>query len=147
MKKLGEYTTRGVVPEGTVERIQLFDGKFDTGFKITGFEILSSSLASSGNSCAAKLSTEDVGAMPSSGRMINMEDNREIAWAVSAGATNGSAYVDSVVDPDNLVVEDLYISGQNGGSDIDICYMITMEKYEFDEWRGALAMVRNRSQS
>jgi len=146
MKKIGQYTTRGIVSEGVVEKIQLNDGKFNTGYKVIDFKILSASLSSSGNSAAARLSTEDVGAMPSSGRMINMQDNREIAWAVTAGATNGSAYVDSVVDPDNLVIEDLYISGQNGGTNVAICFMITLEKYEFSDWRGALAMVRNRSQ-
>lgn len=146
MKKIGEYTVRGVMDESTVVRLQLFDGKFTTGYRVTDFKVVSSSVASSSYNTAAKLSTEDVGSMPTSGTMINMEDSREIAWAFSNGATNGSSYIESIVDPDNMVIEDLYISGQNGGSSVSICYIVTMEKYSFSEWMGALSMVQNRSQ-
>lgn len=147
MKKIGQYTTRGVIPEGVEERITLFDGKFKTGFRIVDFQIMSSQLGSSSNNACARLSTTSIGPMPASGVMVNFQDNRQIAWSTTAGATNGAAWLGSIVDPDNLVVEDLFISGQNGGTDINICYMITMEKYEFSDWRGALSMVRNKSQA
>ena len=146
MKKIGEYTVRGTIAEGVLDRIQLFDGKFSTGYKVVDFRIMSSSLASSSYNAAARLSTEEIDAMPSSGTMVNFDDNRQIGWAVTQGATNGSGFLGAILDPDHLIVEDLFISGQNGGSDIDICYLITMEKYEFSDWKGALTMVRNKSQ-
>ncbi len=147
MKKIGEYTTRGIVPEGEEEKITLFDGRFDTGYRVTDFVIWAGDTSSSGNDCVARLSTAALGAMPSSGDMMNAGDNRQIAWAGIQAGTAGFNNPASIVDPDNLVVEDLFLSGQSGGSSIQINYLIKMEKYEFSDWKGALSMVRNRSQA
>lgn len=146
MKKIGEYTTRGIIPEGTEERITLFDGKFDTGYRVTEFVIWASQVDSSANDCVARLSTEALGAMTSTGNMMDAGDNRQIAWAGIQAGTAGFNNPGTIVDPDNLIIEDLFISGQSGGSSININYLIKMEKYEFSDWKGALSMVRNRSQ-
>ena len=146
MKKIGEYTTRGKILEGVELRIPLFDGRFDTGFRITKFDVWSAELGSSSNDCSGRLSTESLGTMPSSGTQMDAGDNRQIAWASVQGGSNGFGPISSIVDPDNLVVEDLFFSGQHGGSAKEINYQITMEKYEFSDWKGALSMVRNKSQ-
>ena len=53
----------------------------------------------------------------------------------------------SIVDPDNLVVEDLYVYGHTTGTQADaINYLVRMEKYEITDWQGALAMARDRAQ-
>ena len=147
MKKVGEYTASGQLLEGTVKKIILFDGQFDTAYKVTKFEIWAGDISSSSNDVAAKLSTVNVGAMPSSGDMMNAADNREIAWSATQAGTAAFNNLATIVDPDNLVVEDLYVTGQSGGSSIEINYLITMEKYDITDSLGALAMVRNRSQS
>lgn len=147
MKKIGEYTTRGQFLEGTEERITLFDGRFDTGYVITDFVIWAADVSSSSNDCVARLSTIALGAMSSSGDMMNAADNAQIAWAGIQAGTGGFNNPGKIIDPDNLVVEDMFITGQSGGSSVTINYLITMEKYEFNEWKGALAMVRNRSQT
>lgn len=147
MKKIGEFTARGQVPEGTEDRIILFDGRFDTGFIVTEFVIWAGDASSSSNDCVARLSTVALGAMPSSGDMTNAADNRQIAWSAVQAGSSGFNNLASIIDPDNLIVEDLYVSGQSGGSAININYLITLVKYDFTEWRGALAMVRNRSQT
>ena len=85
--------------------------------------------------------------MPSSGNMMDASDNRQIAWSGIQAGTAGFNNPGSIVDPDNLIIEDLFISGQSGGSSININYLIKMEKYEFSDWKGALSMVRNRSQT
>ena len=148
MKKISEYTVRGILPEATTEEmIRLFDGRFATGFSLTAFIVWAQNVSSSSNDVCARLSTEPLGAMPSSGDMMNAGDNRQIAWAGIQAGTAGFNNPASIVDPDNLVIEDLYISGQSGGSDILINYLVKMEKYKIDDWQGALAMVRNRSQA
>ena len=54
----------------------------------------------------------------------------------------------TTVDPDNLVVQDLFVIADEGvGSDVKVNYMIKMEKYDITDSQGALAMVRNRSQA
>ena len=147
MKKVGEYTARGQFLEGTIKKIILFDGQFDTAYKVTGFEIWAGDISSGNNDVAAKLSTVNVGAMPSSGDMMNAADNREIAWAsheVDNALGTGNSF--NVIDRDNLIVEDLFIWAKNSASD-PINYLIEFEKYDISDWRGALAMVRNRSQT
>ena len=53
-----------------------------------------------------------------------------------------------LIDPDNLVVEYLFIRAvDQQGNDVSCNYFISMEKYDITEWQGALAMVRNRSQA
>ena len=37
MKKIGEYTARGIITSNNVEQIHLFDGKFTTGYRVTKF--------------------------------------------------------------------------------------------------------------
>jgi hypothetical protein len=148
MKKIGEYTLRGIIPEATTEEmIRLFDGRFDTGYRVVEFIVWESDVSSSSNDCCARLSTEPLGPMPSSGDMMNAGDNRQIAWAGIQAGTAGFNNPASIVDPDNMIIEDLYIAGQSGGSSININYLIKMEKYEISDWQGALAMVRNRSQT
>ena len=145
MKKIGEYTTRGQMPEGEEVRIQLFDGRFDTAYRLVDIRICSGDLGSTGDDACVRVSTESIGAMPSSGDMINFADNRQIAWCGVSGQSNGFENVSPIVDPDNLIVEDMFISGQHGSSD-PINYILYLEKYEITDWQGALALVRNSAQ-
>ena len=145
MKKIGEYSTRGQMLESIEVRIDLFDGRFDTAYRVIDLRALSGDVGSSGDDGCVRLSTESIGPMPTSGDMIDFSDNRQIAWAAFSGQANGFDAAPSVIDPDNLIVEDLYISGQHGGTD-PINYIIFLEKYEITDWQGALAMVRNKSQ-
>jgi hypothetical protein len=146
MKKVGIYSTRGQVLEGTSQKIELFDGRFDTGYRVVSFVIWASDCSSSSNDCVGALSTESY-VMPSSGNMTDASDNTQIAWSAVQAGSSGFNNPASIVDSDNLVIQDLFITGQSGGSSITLNYLIEMEKYEFSDWRGALAMVRNRSQT
>jgi len=147
VKKIADYTTRGQISEGEIFKIQLFDGRFDTAYRVVDLRICSSDLGSTGDDCSVRLSTEDIGPMPSSGEsMIDFSDNRQIAWCGVGGQSNGFENVSPIIDPDNLVVEDLYISGQHGSTH-PINYIIYLEKYDISDWQGALAMVRNKLQA
>jgi hypothetical protein len=147
VKKIGEYTIRGKMAEGVEEKLQLFDGRFDTAYKVVDIKIASSDVGSSGDDCVIRLSTESIGQMPASGEsMIDFSDNRQIAWCGFAAQANGFDNVVPIIDTDNLIVEDLFISGQ-AGSTHPINYMIFLEKYDITEWQGALAMVRNSAQN
>ena len=53
-------------------------------------------------------------------------------------SANDAGLSHALIDPNNLIIEDLYVYAR--GNDVGINYMITMEKYHFSEWRGALAM-------
>ena len=145
MKKIGDYTVRGQLPKETTERITLFDGRFDTGYRVVGFQVAPENVATSADAYGKLATTETAG----DGDSWNWEDNEEIAWArysAAGGGTNG-LYAE-FIDPDNMIIEDLFIhAGSADAADSPLNYMIHMEKYDITDWQGALAMVRNRSQT
>ena len=154
MRVVGKYTAKGRTTEGESEsgtpcRINLFDGRFDTGYRVIEFQIWGSDYDSStGPDCVGKLAT-DIGVTTAAADFMAADDNREIAWAGVAGSTDALNAPDfRAIDPDNLIVQDLYVFVRNANSDTSpVNYLIKLEKYEFTEWRGALAMVRNTSQN
>ena len=152
MKKIGDYTARGIVTEeeteaGTPQKIPLFDGTFKTGYRVTKFSVWSSSLNTSSNADAyGKLSKNDLG-VTSAANFMRADDDNQIAWAGVAGSTDSINSPEfSLVDRDNLIVEDLYVYVRTAGSGIAINYLVEMEKFEITEWRGALAMARDKAQ-
>jgi len=149
MKKIGEYTAKGIITSSDTEqyRIQLFDGRFDTGYRVTGFVVsLSYRDDASTINASAKLMTEQSGG----NTYWNWAKNSEIAWASAQADANhpmpSNEY--SIVDPDNMIIEDLWIGAMvYNDQEVEVNYMITMEKYEISDWQGALTMSRNKSQA
>ena len=144
MKFLSNYTVRGKLDTASVERIQLFDGRFDTGFRITSFRVWPKNAGPTGD-VSGILATDEDAITGSTGN--DAGDQRQIAWASTfVGGTAAFEFGEgmSILDPDNMIIEDLYI--QLRGNDSEGNYLITMEKYDISEWQGALSMVRNSSQ-
>ncbi len=155
-KYLGQYTARGTVSEqdtidGIPQRIPLYDGRGDTAYRVTEFKVWGSDYDGSGNpDCIGKLSKNDDGSLIPS-LFMRADDNNQIAWAASqASGQSGNAggFADSIVDPDNLIIEDLYVYARstNATTTDPVNYLVVMEKYEISEWKGALTMARDRSQ-
>lgn len=153
MKKIGTYTIRGQTTEeeqeaGRPAQIRLFDGRFDSGYKVIEFKIWSQNYnGSSPPDVIGKLATTDnLAGAPNV--FFNAQDVRELAWATSAGSTDGGlGFGDSIVDPDNFVVEDLFVYARASTDGTQVNYMVIMEKYDVTDARGALAMVRNNAQN
>jgi hypothetical protein len=148
MKKIGEYTMRGKAGiSATPERLILFDGRFDTGYRVTHFEI--ASVTQNVNlEISAKLLTDNDGISAGSNDW-NWDNNEEIAWAAAGNNSSVNAGHTEImhIDPDHMIVEDLYIKANSNEGDEEINYMIKLEKYDISDGQGALAMVRNRSQA
>jgi len=149
MKKLGSYTLRGKILATDVDSIptlvRLFDGRFDTAYVVTKFVIAPNDMANNTQeSFRSKLMTVDTG----NAKFWNWADNEEIAWATITYDGNGSGTPSffGQVDPDNLIVEDLFVYFDSN-SDLPGNYLIEMDKYDISSARGALALVRNNSQS
>jgi hypothetical protein len=151
MKKIGEYTVRGQITEAASEagspfEITLFDGRFDTGYRIKEFYAWGANISSSSApDVTAKLCTS-ANCTTSATAFLNAQDQREIAWAGSAGSTDTvfNAPMGGVIDPDNMVVEDLYIYARSS-AETEVNYMIVMEKYDITDWQGALIMAKDRA--
>lgn len=144
MKKIGDYTIRGSAKDNEVTEIQLFDGRFDTAYKVTKFVVAgvdtSSTSQTDVNGC--------LGTTPDSpGANWRFDDVRQIGWASLRGieaAAVGDPF--NLIDTENLIVQDLYVYVNGNGSAL-INYYIELEKYDIADWQGALAMVRNNAQN
>jgi len=154
MKIIGTYTAKGIVSEadttsGEPQLIQLFDGRFDTAYKVIKFNIWSSNYSgSSGPDCVAKLSKNNDG-ITADVNFMRADDNNQIAWAASAGSTDGGLGFGEpgIIDPDHLIIEDMYVYARTAAAtSTALNYLIVMEKYDITEWEGALTMARDRAQ-
>jgi hypothetical protein len=149
MKLVGQYTARGTLSEtDAVQRINLFDGRFDTGYKVVDFRIWGGDFqGSSQPDVIGKLATEP-GLERTTATFMRAADNREIAWAASAGSTDGGlGFAEAgVIDPDNIIVEDLYVYVRGATNTSPVNYMVVMEKYDISLNVGAYSMVRNSGQ-
>lgn len=126
--------------DGSENRIQLFDGKFTTGYKILSFKV-TPNIPSTAQEITGKLSTEPKSTVTE----WNWSDVEEVAWAYWASdqATLTSDYLN--IRDDSMIIQDLWVSG--GGADGVINYEIVLEKYSFAAYDGAGFIVRNLSQA
>lgn len=149
MKKIGEYTARGrlkcATTVGEGNRIPLFDGKFDTGYKITKFEVELAGRENTSTLVVSGMLTTAAGIATTS---WNWDDNQQVAWCVSSADANAITTDNKMyLDPDNLIIDDLFVGAYcYGDADAEISYMVHMEKYKLPEWGGTITMVRNRAQ-
>ena len=151
MKKIGEYTCRGqMTVENTLHRIILFDGSFDTAYRLVDFRIAPQDVKTAANDVVGKVVTDDTTAGSIvDGGIWNWDDNREIAWcSTEMRVSFGPSFTNLTIDPDNLIVEDVFVTyGYSGTADIPCNYYMRFEKYDITDSQGALAMVRARSQA
>ena len=80
MKKIGEYTAKGNIAvsntTGASKKIQLFDGRFDTGYRVKEFIVMTNDPMFNNLEFTAKLTTRE-----NNGRQFNWQHNDQIAWA------------------------------------------------------------------
>ena len=153
MKKIGSYTVRGKINPnssslGKTQKIRLFDGQFNTGYVVTKFMIGINDPDNASNDVYGILLTEDL--YDGTDKNWNWGDNREIGWASMANVYSDSGTPGmpfELIDRDNFIVEDLYVYVRSGTTAAAVNYYIELDKYDTTDARGALAMVRNSSQS
>lgn len=150
MKLTRTYTCRGQITEqeteaGTPAKIRLFDGSFETAFKVTSFKIWSANY--SGNTHADAVGKLSISPNSSTGptNFMQADDSNEIAWSGIQGSIDGGGAMFEVVDSDNLIVEDLYVYARHAGASGPVNYLITLEKYDISETLGAVSMSRDRA--
>jgi hypothetical protein len=136
-------TLRGQFVEGQVKRLVVDDGRLNHGYKVVNFYISAGVGASNLDSQAVLSLDYDA---PAS---WNWGDNRQIAWASQRVAdTSGGQPLFAVIDPEHVVIMDLYIQGivgTGGGSD-PINYLIQLEPLELTNDQAILTLIKERSQ-
>lgn len=137
-------TLRGQIPEGQVKRLIVDDGRLNHGYRVVSFLVAGDGNISAGNDVTAVLGL-DYDA-PST---WNWGDNRQIAWAsTNIDSLAGLNAPFSVVDPDHIVIMDLYIQGQTGsaGGTGVINYLVELEPMELTNDQAILTLIKERSQ-
>tara|TARA_Y100000004_G_scaffold191426_1_gene250207 strand:- start:89 stop:547 length:459 start_codon:yes stop_codon:yes gene_type:complete len=146
MGKKGRRVLMGDLETGTYNglenRIQLFDGKFTTGFRIVEFKIAPTG-PTNPLEIISKISTEPKSNLAE----WRWRDVKELAWASWNAPTNSRHTLYVNIRDENMVVEDLWISAYTPGEGTTLNYEITLEKYEFPAWTGAGVLVENLSQA
>lgn len=135
-------TLRGQFIEGATVRLIVDDGRLNHGYKVTRF-IIASDNSSSSNDCNAVLSLDYDAPVT-----WNWGDNRQIAWASSnqalAQSVDGPNF--TLVDPDHVVIQDLWIQGDHGGSNGVINYFVELEMMDLTDDQAILTLIKERSQ-
>ena len=127
---------------GLENRIQLWDGKFTTGYRIVEFRIIPK-VPQNQEEVLSLLSTEPKGGVPSS---VNLQNNENLAYSIW-GAPN-QAYFSTWdwISEGNMVIEDLWISCYTTGDETLLNYYLVLEKYSMSDWEGAGVLVDNLNQ-
>jgi hypothetical protein len=128
---------------GSENRIQLFDGKFTTGFRVVDFQI-AGDFPMAADDLSAVISTEPLSALG----QWDWSDVQQVAWssALSFGAASIFDHR-TILRPDNMAIEDLWINSYTTGEQTVMNYKIILEKYTFAAWDGAGILVENLSQA
>lgn len=136
-------TLRGFVQANDeVKRLILDDGNFNQGYKVIDFYILSTDPRISTADGVGTLALDEDGA-----RVWRLDDNRQIAWAghnmSSSAAPNANMYV---VDPDHIVVRDLWVWGRGTSENPGYQYLVVLEPVSLTTDEAVLQLIKERSQ-
>ena len=133
-------TLTGQVLAGDVIRVPIFDGDFTTGFRLKRLEIAPENVLNA-EECTVRLLTQELDHVTT----WNWGRNDEVGWAIWNAYNTAAVSSFSLVDEEVIIVEDLWIDcSADSGEEVN--YLLEMEKISFSDWKGALAMVQNRSQ-
>jgi hypothetical protein len=136
-------TRRGQVVEGTVKRLVVDDGRLNHGYRVVSF-VIAGDVSTSAGDCYATLSLDY-----DSPLQWDWGDNRQIGWSsTNVQSTSGMQVPFSVLDPDHVVIMDLYIQGTvaGAGGSTPINYLIELETVELTNDQAILSLIKERSQ-
>lgn len=143
-------TARGKGASATYIKIPLDENNPHKAWHITEFKIVSGNTAAGAfDASMGVLTTEEPGlstwAVPG---QFDLADNRQIGWAkdfeLDSAASSGNW---SLLDPDNLVTEDLYVVLWNRTADPGVInYFVRMKQVNVNLNENLFATVRSKSQ-
>lgn len=143
MKKVGgALVMRGRLTGNQTHQLPLFDGSYKTGYRLEEFQIIARQ---------PTVTTEIIGKLHTTPTTFSLSEwdfgrSTEIGWA-QWGVPIGSRFAQSdLIDPDAVVIEDLYLSLYGASEGAQINYFIKLQKYDMNIGTASLAMVQARSQ-
>lgn len=136
-------TLRGTVPgNGEVRRLIIDDGNFNVAYKVLEFYILSSDPRNSTAESVGTLALQENGA-----RTWTLSDSRQIAWAgQNVQSTSGPNIPASIIDPDHVVLQDLWVWGNGTTADPGYQYLVVLEQIVINDDEAVLQLIKERGQ-
>jgi hypothetical protein len=132
-------TLRGQLTDLVPKRLIVDDGRLNSGYRIVSFQVWPD--FNSDDAVFATLGTQ-YDMVPTA----NAGDNRQIGWAigsVDATGANRGGQMWSVLDPEHLVIMDLYILSNRNTT---VNYLIELEPVELTDDQTILTLIKERSQ-
>ena len=137
-------TLRGQVEEGAVKRLVVDDGLYTQGYKVVEFYVWCNPNASTKDAYGSLALNPNFGAA-----LQDASQNSQIAWAGnSVAGTGGQEPPFSIIDPNHVVIRDLYLRtevGSSGGTDL-VNYMVVLQQIKLTPDQGVLQLIKERSQ-
>ena len=141
---MNRRTLRGKFTEGTQQRLVVDDGNLNHGYKVVRFVVAGDGFISAGTDAMATLSIDQ-----DSPKDWDWGDNRQIGWASTVTSdVAGLAAPFSLVDPDHIVLRDLFIQGQSGsaGGTGIINYLVELEPMTISNDQAVITLIKERAQ-
>jgi hypothetical protein len=140
--RTGVRTLRGQLPNGTVRRLVVDDGEFTHAYRILEFYAFPARPDNAGEDVAATLALNEQGARIT----WDAANGSQIGWAATGiGGSRDLQGTFSLIDPDHIVVRDLWIYG-SGSAAAPTNYLIVLEPVTISEDRAVLALIKERQQ-
>ena len=138
-------TLRGRIAPGTAHRLIVDDGQFTQGVKVKRFLVFPANPSSGGDdSVFGTLALDELGAVA----RWEADDNRQIGWSsTNQSATGyGAEAPFSYIDPDHVVVRDLWIITNSASGTDDVNFVVELEPVTISEDQAVLALLKEVSQ-
>jgi hypothetical protein len=134
--KCGILTLRGILAGGEVRRAALFNGSFTKNFKVVDLQLFRDDVMVNLDSNIV-MSTQ-----PGQQATADASDSAQIGWGFIDAMATGYSFI----DPDHIIVDDLYISA-NTAMPGNVNYVITLERHVTKESETLLALIKENQQS
>lgn len=135
---MARHTLRGQVDASETKRLIVDDGNLTSGHRVKEFHIFATN-TSLGDDPAAIL-----GLQANMGGNWRADDNRQIGWAAMKTSPSQDLQTFSLVDPEHIVIRDLYIYNYTG---VIANYLIVIEPVSLNEDEAVLQLIKERSQN
>lgn len=132
-------TLRGILETSELRRLIIDDGRLNHGYRVISFKVFPDVPAGGTQQTAVVLGLDyDITSN------FDASDNRQIGWAMTAygGALEQAPL--QVLDPDHIVIMDLYISNLNPNDRVN--YIIELETVDLTDEETILSLIKERSQ-
>ena len=136
-------TLRGIADSGVNKRLIVDDGRLNHGYRVVRFEIFPVDVSAGSADCSGVLSLDYDGTTEE----WRADDNRQIAWSSTTMSTAYSLNNKTdIIDPDHVVIMDLWVLAYTNGAETRINYLIELEPVELTDEQAILSLIKERSQ-